>query len=128
MHACGLPPTDRGSYLTTSEDGYHFSATGALATCEDAAFRNLQAGQPLGCLQRYQGGAKEGGLQYPQGMAVTATAKTSAARLAAPERGGGSVDGDEYDDNGIVEGFYVIFSQNKEDIWVAHVPFSSIIA
>jgi hypothetical protein len=26
-----------------------------------------------------------------------------------------------------VEGFYAIFSQNKEDIWVAHVPFSSIL-
>ncbi len=85
-------------FLTTSADGVHFNSTGAVATCESAVFKHLPQ-QPYGCMYRHKGGAKEGGLQYPQGMAVTAAG---------------------------MEGFYAIFSLNKEDIWVARVPFASI--
>eukprot|EP00048_Salpingoeca_helianthica_P001515 m.49791 g.49791 ORF g.49791 m.49791 type:complete len:414 (+) comp11517_c0_seq4:1122-2363(+) len=80
-------------FISTTTDGWHFSRTNVVASCEMSAFRSPK--QPWGCLQRYKGGAKEGGLQYPQGMAVTAPG---------------------------VEGFYAIFSVNKEDIWVARLP------
>jgi hypothetical protein len=46
---------------------------------------------------RYPGGAKEGGVQYPQAVPVTAPGQ---------------------------EGFWAIFSLNKEDIWVVCVPFA----
>jgi len=54
---------------------------------------------PTKCVQRYPGGSKEGGCQYPQAIAVT-----------DPKN----------------EGLYVIFSLNKEDIWLAKLPFANI--
>lgn len=51
-------------------------------------------------MYREQGGAKEGGLQYPQALVVTAPPAAA--------------------------GFYVVVSLNKEDIWVARVPLSAL--
>ena len=91
-------------FLTASVDGLAFGAdTGgghtvrALTACEQDMYRSLE--QPLGCVYRHGGGSKQGGVQYPQGLALTT------ARL---------------------QGFWAIYSLNKEDIWLARVPFSSI--
>ena len=86
-------------YVSLSRNGVEFTAVAALGSCEQPHFTNPW--QPLGCVQRYGGGGIQGGLQYPQAVAVTAA-------------------------EGGVEGFYVILSQNKEDIWVAKTPFSSL--
>lgn len=84
-------------YITVSQDGWHFSSTHVAVSCEEEQFR--EKGQPWGCLYRYKGGAKEGGVQYPQGIAVTAP--------------------------GFPNGFYVIYSLNKEDIWVSRLPLGN---
>lgn len=86
-------------FLSTAPDGYAFTTAHAIGTCENAVFANPPR-QPWGCLYREQGGAKEGGLQYPQ--AVVVVAPTAAA------------------------GFYVIVSLNKEDIWVSRTPLSAL--
>lgn len=52
--------------------------------------------QPWGCLQRYAGRAKQGGCEYAQALPVN----------------GGNM--------------YVIFSLNKEDIWIATIPLTQI--
>jgi hypothetical protein len=85
-------------YLSTSKSGWSFNATTALVSCNLPIFSSSE--QPYGCLYRYQGGAKQGGCQYPQGMSVV-----------KPES---------------VQGFWAIFSLNKEDIWVLRSPFSSL--
>jgi hypothetical protein len=84
-------------FLSTSPDGYAFTTTAAIGSCEDRVF--VGPGQPWGCLYRNAGGAKEGGLQYPQSAVVT-----------APQ----------------AEGFYTIASLNKEDIWVARTPLEAL--
>ncbi len=84
-------------FVSTTVDGLHFNATTALTTCTLPFYKG--PGQPFGCLYRFPGGAKQGGCQYPQGMSLTAPG---------------------------VEGFWAIFSLNKEDIWVVHAPFSSL--
>jgi hypothetical protein len=61
---------------------------------------NSLQGEKWGCMYRYNGGAKEGGCQYPQGIVV----KEAAANNAT--------------------GFWAIFSVNKEDIWIAKVPLT----
>jgi hypothetical protein len=48
---------------------------------------------------RHKGGSKQGGVQYPQGLALTVPG---------------------------LEGFWAIYSLNKEDVWVARAPFGSI--
>jgi hypothetical protein len=48
---------------------------------------------------RYRGGSKQGGCQYPQAVAVDAPEDPNAS------------------------GLWVAFSVNKEDIWIAKVPY-----
>ena len=86
-------------FLSTAPDGYAFTTTAAIGSCEDAAVFASPA-QPWGCMYREQGGAKEGGLQYPQALVV---AEPPAAA-----------------------GFYVIVSLNKEDIWISRTPLSAL--
>jgi hypothetical protein len=54
-------------------------------------------GSPEPCKMRYPGASKSPGLEYPQAVAVTEVGS---------------------------EGLWVVFSLNKEDIWVARVPFA----
>ena len=86
-------------FLSTAPDGYAFTTVAAIGSCEDSAvFASPE--QPWGCQYRVQGGAKEGGLQYPQAAVVTAPAS--------------------------VAGLYVIVSLNKEDIWVSRTPLEDL--
>ncbi len=82
-------------FVTTSTDGVNWNATRVVAACNMTAFQSPT--QPDGCKERYAGKWKSPGMQYPQAVAVT-------------------------DPN--AEGFWVIFSVNKEDIWVSRVPFA----
>ena len=84
-------------FLSTAPDGYAFTTTAAIGSCEDKVFSG--PGQPWGCMYRVPGGAKEGGIQYPQAAVVTAPGAA---------------------------GFYVIASLNKEDIYVARVPLEAL--
>lgn len=84
-------------FLSTAPDGYAFTTAAAIGSCEDRVFAG--PGQPWGCQFREPGGAKEGGLQYPQSAVVT---DASAA------------------------GFYTLVSLNKEDIWVARTPLEAL--
>lgn len=84
-------------FLSTSVDGWNFNATVALTSCELPVY--TAPDQPWGCMYRYQGGSKQGGCEYPQGMSLTATG---------------------------FEGYWAIYSLNKEDIWVLRVPFASL--
>ena len=84
-------------FLSTAPDGYAFTTTAVIGSCEDSIFAG--PGQPWGCQYREAGGAKEGGLQYPQSAIVTAAG---------------------------AEGFFVIVSLNKEDIWVARTPLDAL--
>ena len=86
-------------FLSTAPDGYAFSTVAAIGSCEDAAVFASPA-QPWGCQYRNPGGAKEGGLQYPQAVIV--------AEPAA------------------VQGLYVVVSLNKEDIWISRTPLSAL--
>jgi hypothetical protein len=83
-------------WLTTTADGTHFNKTTPLVSCWEFGG---QPDQPLGCLFRYQGGSKQSGCQYPQGVALVDPAP---------------------------RGFWAIFSLNKEDIVVIQVPFDSV--
>ena len=85
-------------FLSRAPDGLRFTETAAIGSCEDAAVF-ASAEQPWGCMYRVPGGAKEGGLQYPQAAVVT--------DARAP-------------------GFYVIVSLNKEDIWIARTPLEAL--
>ena len=85
--------------LATSADGVNFDRAHSLASCT-----NLSATSQ--CAPRYQpspgvSGGKNPGPSYPQGMAVVAP---------APEA---------------LRGFYVAFSNNKEDIWITKTPFDA---
>ena len=85
-------------FFSFAPDGVAFTSTAAIGSCEDAAvFASPQ--QPWGCLYRIAGGAKEGGLQYPQAAVVT--------HASAP-------------------GLFVIVSLNKEDIWIARTPLEDL--
>ena len=84
-------------FLSTAPDGAAFTTVAAIGSCEDAVFAG--PGQPWGCQYREAGGAKEGGLQYPQSAVVT-DAKAA--------------------------GFYTLVSLNKEDIWVARTPLEAL--
>ena len=86
-------------FLSTAPDGYAFTTTAAIGTCEDSAIF-AGPGQPWGCVNREPGGSKEGGLQYPQSLIVTQPAAAA--------------------------GFYVIVSLNKEDIYVSRTPLSAL--
>jgi hypothetical protein len=48
-------------FISLSSDGWHFDATRVVASCEQDVF--VAPDQPWGCLYRYPGGAKEGGVQ-----------------------------------------------------------------
>lgn len=82
-------------YLSTSQDGWAWDATHVIGSCEQSVFTGPS--QPWGCLYRYPGGAKEGGLQYPQAIALTTSPM-----------------------------MYVVVSVNKEDIWVASFPTTTL--
>jgi len=84
-------------YLSTTVDGWNWNHTSALTSCTLPIYSSPE--QPFGCLFRYQGGAKQSGCQYPQGMSLTTPG---------------------------LEGFWAIFSLGKEDIWVLHAPFESL--
>lgn len=84
-------------FLSTAPNGWDFTTTAAIGSCEDSVFAG--PGQSWGCLYRNAGGAKEGGLQYPQSAVVTAPAAA---------------------------GLYVIVSLNKEDIWIARTPLADL--
>lgn len=95
-------------YVSLSTDGFRFDDTRVVASCELPAFHPVDDSGPKGrgsrwgCEYRYPGGAKQGGCQYPQAVAVQ------------PGGGGGAA----------AEAFWAIFSVNKEDIWVARVPYT----
>lgn len=84
-------------WLSTSSDGTHFNHTTPLVSCWE--FGGQEPDQPLGCLFRFQGGSKQSGCQYPQGLPLLDPAP---------------------------RGFWTIFALNKEDIVVIHVPFDSV--
>jgi hypothetical protein len=71
-----------------------------VASCEMEEFSHTEEHPHWGCQFRYQGGSKQGGCQYPQGVAVTEEAGPDAAAL------------------------WAVFSVNKEDVWVARVPYT----
>jgi hypothetical protein len=87
--------------LTTSSDGVAFSNVTALVSCELPVF--TAPDQPWGCIQRYDGGAKQGGVQYPQSLVVLESAGSPWV------------------------GYWAIFSLNKEDIWVLRAPFDGLL-
>mmetsp|Transcript_8118 Transcript_8118/g.10499 ORF Transcript_8118/g.10499 Transcript_8118/m.10499 type:complete len:378 (-) Transcript_8118:168-1301(-) len=115
-------------YVSISEDGYKFDSTYVVASCEMDVFKSSRSkispssreeeekedddehmgntnddeslqGERWGCAKRYSGGSKQGGVQYPQAIAMTEA-------------------------SGEAAGFWVIFSLNKEDIWIAKVPLT----
>lgn len=88
-------------FFSTTIDGYAFTKTAVLGTCENSTIFANPPTQPWGCLYRYNGGAKEGGLQYVQCTLVTNPTN--------------------------MEGFYCIMSQNKEDIWVSKTPLNDVL-
>ena len=84
--------------VATSTDGIAFDRAYAVASCT-----NLSATST--CTPRYrpsptESGGKNPGPSYPQGISVVAP---------APEQ---------------LRGFYVAYSNNKEDIWVTRLQFS----
>ncbi len=88
-------------FVSVAADGFAFADTRVVASCEMPAFAHPDAQhppQPWGCQFRYRGGAKQGGCQYPQAVAVNAP--------------------------GPFQAFWVVFSVNKEDIWIAKLPFA----
>ncbi len=82
-----------------SNNGLRFTRTAVIGSCEQSAIFASPPAQPWACLPRSKEGSISG-LQYPQAAAVT-----------APES---------------VAGLWVILSLNREDIWIANVPFSAI--
>lgn len=91
-------------YVSLSVDGFKFNETFVVASCEMPEFQpkedeNRGLGSRWGCQYRYKGGSKQGGCQYPQAMPIVQQA-------------------------GNASGFWVIFSVNKEDIWIAKVPLT----
>ena len=86
-------------FLSTASDGYGFTTVAAIGSCEDNAVFASPV-QPWGCLYREPGGSKEGGLQYPQALIVTEPSEA--------------------------QGFYVVVSLNKEDIWIARTPLNAL--
>lgn len=88
-------------FLSLSSDGFAFDAVAAIGSCEQNDIFANPPEQPWGCLPRFTIGSING-LQYAQAAAVT-----------APQA---------------LAGLYCIVSQNREDIWVARVPFASIPA
>ena len=82
-------------YVSRTDDtNLRFVDTDVIVSCEMPIFTSPH--QPFGCEQRVRGGAKQGGCQYPQALAIT----------------GGD--------------FYTIFSLNKEDIWLLRFPISEM--
>ena len=79
---------------TTDASNLRFVSTSVISSCEMPLFSTPK--QPVGCLQRFSGGAKQGGCQYPQALAIS---------------------------QGY---FYAIFSLNKEDIWLVRFPTDNI--
>ena len=82
-------------FVTVSYDGWSFNNTHVVAACNMTEFTSPE--QPNACVMRYPGLYKGPGPQYPQAVAVTAYG---------------------------YEGLWVVFSMNKEDIWVARVPLT----
>jgi hypothetical protein len=80
--------------LATSQDGYEFNKAVAVISCTALANGT--------CAPRYQGGGKNPGPSYPQGLTVVDPAPAE------------------------LQGFYFINSNNKEDIWVTKVPYSAL--
>jgi len=83
-------------YISTSVDGWHFNQTVVLTSCTFDVYSN-PPDQSDGCWMRRQGGSKESGVQYPQGLPI------SDARF---------------------RGYWAIYSLNKEDIWITYAPFN----
>ncbi len=84
--------------VATSTDGKHFSRALAVMTCT-----NLSASST--CSQRLDGTGKNPGPSYPQGIALSAT-DVSGYRLRP--------------------GLYVVATNNKEDVWLAHVALEDL--
>lgn len=79
--------------VATSMDGYIFNKAVAVISC--TALPNST------CTPRVQGGGKNPGPSYPQGLPIVDPAPAK------------------------LHGFYFINSNNKEDIWVTKVPYSA---
>lgn len=91
--------------LATSRDGWNFDSAAALLSCAVLTGSN-ETCKPRWCDRKPNDSqpscnGKNPGPSYPQGLTVVAP---------APEE---------------LRGFYVVASLNKEDIWLARVPFSS---
>ena len=83
--------------VAISDDGATFPRAVAVINCTE-----LPAASGSGCAPRFGGGGKNPGPSYPQGMAVVAP---------APQEH---------------RGFYVINSNNKEDVWLTKVSFAAL--
>jgi hypothetical protein len=84
--------------VAISTDGKNFSHVLAVMTCT-----NLSASST--CSQRLDGTGKNPGPSYPQGIALSA-ADVSGSRLRP--------------------GLYVVATNNKEDVWLAHVALEDL--
>jgi predicted neuraminidase len=83
--------------VAVSQDGYDFSSVKAVMSCKNFPSNTSK------CAPRFPGGGKNPGPSYPQGLAVVSPAPVEH------------------------QGFYVVATNNKEDVWVAKVPYASII-
>jgi hypothetical protein len=95
----GFDPSSNAQYTQAHLQYFHDHHRQQFKEEQEGDDVSLQ-GEKWGCMYRYNGGAKEGGCQYPQGIVV----KEAAANNAT--------------------GFWAIFSVNKEDIWIAKVPLT----
>jgi hypothetical protein len=84
-------------FISTSVDGYKFNRTTVLTSCSLPAF--IAPDQPTGCLSRFNLFDTELGAHSPDAFMVTA---------------------------GRLEGLWVAFSLNTEDIWMLRLPVTSV--
>jgi hypothetical protein len=86
-------------FVSVAPDGVAFTETHVAVSCEMEVFKQTDTPRHSdnGCLFRYQGGSKQSGCQYPQTVFVT--------------------------QDSAFGGLWIIFSLNKEDIWVAKLPY-----
>ena len=106
LNAGNLP--DGRAYLVSNALVNYIRDPLYLSTTDDTNLRfvktnvlvscHMEVFQPGGCIRRFQGSGSQPGCQYPQALPIT----------------------------GDSSNFFVIFSMNKEDIWIASVPLSEI--
>eukprot|EP00911_Craspedida_sp_UC1_P003025 UC1_evm7s2203 len=83
--------------ISTSRDGFVFDTVASVMSCSTFPLEYNST-----CTPRYPGGGKNPGPSYPQGLTVISPAPES------------------------VRGFYVVATNNKEDVWVTKLNFEDI--